>query len=148
MTEFSADGVTYVYDPSLITIEMAVIAEEIVSFKAQQQQRTDVTLEKVRQSGGMDWFPKCAAALLFKKTGDTVEAVSNALTRDGAEQFVRKLPFVEHKRLSKCMEDFFCSIGKGEMLSIAHGSATTQQANLANLLSLMKQLSGKENARK
>lgn len=145
--EFTNNGVTYIYEPTIITIQQAVVADEIVTYVGQVRQRADATLDKISKSGTFDWLPKCAGALLVKKTESGNESW-NFLAWDAAEQFVRKLPVSEYSRLQECLEHFFLSMKKGEMLSMALGNPISQANNLGHLLSQMKQLSDNLSKRK
>ena len=116
MIEFITEKAKYVYDPKLIGVQQARVAQEILQFKYEQHQRQPETWDAVEKSGGVDWFVNCAAALITKIDGE--KAVDfNIISWSAAKDFVRRLPYLESIKLQECMTDFFCSIQKEPMLS-------------------------------
>lgn len=136
----NAEGVTYVYEPLAITIQQAVVAEEIVTYINQVRARTDSTLDKIAKTGSYEWLGKCVSALLVLKT-DSGNQPWSFLAWDTAEHFVKLLPVSEYVRLQECLEHFFLSMKKSAMLSAALGKDTSQAQGLGQLLSLMKRAS-------
>jgi hypothetical protein len=115
---FEHNGQTWVYDPNLITMQQAVIADEALQFKLELMQREPESFTVVVESGGVEWFSKCAGALLVQ-VRDGVVVPHSPLQWSAATRFLSELPYGHMSVLKECVEDFFGSIGRQRAVSFA-----------------------------
>lgn len=115
---FEHGGQSWVYDPNLITMQQAVIADEALQFKLELMQREPESFTVVVESGGVEWFAKCAGALLVQ-VRDGVAVPHSPLQWSAACRFVGELPYGNMSVLKECIEDFFGSIGRQRAVSFA-----------------------------
>jgi hypothetical protein len=135
---FTAGGLTYVYNPDLITMEQAIIADEALQFKLELMNRDVASFTAVLEAGGVEWFAKCAGALLVRVEGDVPVPYSPAQWSQ-AVRFVQTLPYAQMPALKECLEDFFSSIGRGKGLSyvLSERSKMTSNRVVSDLLKIM-----------
>lgn len=139
---FEHKGKTYVYDTDLVTIEQGCLAEEALQFKAEQSQNIPENFMQVVESGGVDWFSKCAAALLIQFADGNTPVPFSPSQWMTSVAFVQKLPYREHARLRECIEDFFSGTARQSVVSFLF--KTRSNTNWNRLLSgFMKTVSEK-----
>lgn len=109
---FPEENPVFFYDDSAIDIEQAVLANQILDFQNQQLQNPPKNFDAFVQSGGVEWFCKCAAALLRSKDPSSLYKPFTPVSWRNAEMFVRALPYREMHRIGECLDDFFTNMGK------------------------------------
>jgi hypothetical protein len=130
---FTNGNLTYVYDLELIEMEQGWNANAVMDFHIEQTQAEHKTFDQLVQSGGLEWFHKCASALLIRKDGEEYLPFSPIGWRE-AELFVRKLKWNQFNSLKECVEDFFTSSGGGQKSSLAF----TNRSNSAGMRMLLE----------
>lgn len=133
---FTIGDATWVYDVDLITAEQAITADECLNFKLELQEREADNLNQIINAGGLDWFPRCAGALLRSEvSGVTVPHDGSQWLK--ATQFVRELPYAKIREIKECMADFFTSIERTSDISYAFNAASKKRSR-AMLSAFMK----------
>jgi len=125
---FTHGGQTWVYNPDLITMEQAIIADEALQFKLELMQREAETFTQVVEAGGAEWFTKCAGALLVRMEVDTPVPYSPAQWI-AACRHVATMPYAQMAALRECVEDFFTSIGRKSAFSFAFSGRSKMMSN-------------------
>lgn len=114
--EFTSGSKKYKYDRTLITVEQAELACEMLEFKRQQQQKGAESFSEVTRSRGAEWRMIIASYLLREIDEKGVRDFDLGLV-SRTEAFVKALPITERARLLECIDDFFSSIGMRQAYS-------------------------------
>jgi len=125
---FTHGGKTWVYNPDMICIEQAILAEEALQFKLELMQREVDTFNAVVDAGGTEWYSKCVGALLLQMVDGVVVPHTN-MQWVAATEFVRSMPYSLMPSVKECLDDFFTSTGKSKGLSYVLNERSNMTSN-------------------
>lgn len=125
---FEHNGQTWMYNPDLITMEQAVIADEALQFKLELSQRELPSFSVAMDAGATEWFAKCAGALIVRVEGGVTIPASPAQW-SAAVKFINSLPYSMMPQVKECLEDFFTSIGRDKAISYVLNERSKRTSN-------------------
>ena len=137
---FNIGDRTLIYDNTLINIEQAELAREVIEFKEQSRQGNAKDFNQLLRSKATDWLIMTASFLMLEKKGDTMIEFSREHALNEVEPLIKKMPAKEFERLKGCVINFF----SGSQLNslILQMSSSEAKSNDGGMLSmqLMKTL--------
>ena len=143
--DFTYGGKTYRYDSHLLTIEQAELAKEVGDWKLNQTETPVDNFKTILKSRGGQWLQICMSFLVVEVVNNTVIPYSLEKVETEVEPFIKSLPKDEfYVKIQECVEDFFTSIGRGQIVSQILQGKREKNVN-EMLLPIMLDLMMKEN---